>query len=417
MTAIAEIRREVYFGHSKERGGACVSARYVGEGLRREETLSYERHDDWCEGHRVRTSQDDGRTWSDWELKHEEWPQKGGFSKEEGPFAWCYDPVSGKNVQFIFQRITIGKGNEAIAEMWKTGEQTLFDHGFWQVSDDDGLTWGEPHQLRYEDGAFYDAENWGDEAFLRTNQMYGSYGAIAAREGTVVYPSCEIPMDIVDQGEKQKVAGLICFIGKWDPDERTYHWEASERVYVPRRVSGRGLQEPAVAELSDGRLLLVMRGSNHVFPPDWKGTVENGGHKWMSVSEDGGRTWSPVADLRYDTGEPFYSPAAFAKLLRHRRTGKLYCFVNISPTPTKGNSPRHPLYIAEVDEAIPALRKDTLTVIDDRDPKKDTQDVQFSNFSVFESRETGKIEMYLTRYSERPDWRMADAYRYVITLL
>ena len=154
-----------------------------------------------------------------------------------------------------------------------------------------------------------------------------------------------------------------------------------------------------------------------IFPPNWEGTVENGGHKWISVSEDGGRTWSPVADLRYETGEPFYSPAAFAKVLRHSRTGKLYWFGNISPAPTQGNRPRYPLYIAEVEETISALKKSTLTVIDDRDPQSDTEAVQFSNFSVFENRETGEIELVLMRYGERTDWRMADAYRYTIALL
>ncbi len=417
MTAICTVKREVYFRHSEERGAACVSARYVGNGLRRQEMLSYERYSDWTGGHRVRVSEDNGRTWSEWALQHEEWPEQGGFSKEESPTAWCYDPVSGKQVQFIFQRITVGRGNEAIAEMFKTGRQTYFDHNFWQVSDDDGLTWGKPYQLRYEAGGYFNPENWGDDAFQRTNQMYGSYSAVATREGTIVYPSAGIHVEVTDKGKKEQVDGVLCFIGKWNWAERTYNWEVSERVAVPHRFSGRGLLEPAIAELSDGRLWLVMRGSNIVFPPDWEGTVENGGHKWTSVSEDGGRTWSPVTDLRYETGESFYSPSAFAKLHRHSRSKKLYCFLNISPSPTRGNSPRYPLCIAEVEESIPALKKDTLTVIDDRDPRSDSSAVQFSNFSVFENRESGAAELYLTRFGEREDWRMADAYKYVITLL
>lgn len=416
MAAIAKVERQVYFWHSEERGAACVSVRYLGSGLRRQEMLCYERFSDWTEDHRVRTSEDNGRTWSDWKLQQKEWPEKGGFSKEEGPFAWCYDPRSGKHVQFLFQRITIGKGNEAIQQFFQSGEQTFFDHNFWQVSNDDGLTWGEPHLLTYEEGPSFDPENWGNEEYLRANQMYGGYAAVAAREGTVVYPTCEVPMEITDRGEKEKVGGLLCFVGKWDAAAKTYQWAVSQPIYVPRRVSGRGLQEPVIAELADGRLMLVMRGSNIVFPPDPKVTVENGGHKWTSVSKDGGRTWSAVTDLRYDTGERFYSPGAFARLLRHSRTGKLYCFLNISPNPTHGNAPRYPLYIAEIDEAAAAIRKDTLTVIDDRDPDSDPEELQLSNFSVFENRETDEFELYLTRYDETPVPFMANAYKYMITL-
>ena len=413
---IARIEREVYARHSEENGGAAVRMRYTGKGLRREETLSYERYSDWQVGHRVRTSDDNGRTWSDRVLLHDEFPSQGGFSKEEGPFAWCHDPVSDRSVQIVFRRILIGKGNEAIEKFWNTNEQTFFDHNFWQVSNDDGRTWGRMHMLRYEEGPDFNADDWGDGAFLRTNQIYGGYAVIPTREGTIVYPAAGAPLEITDRGAKETVEAVLCFIGKWNRAEDTYDWEVSDPIHVPHRVSGRGLEEPAIAELADGRLLLVMRGSNVVFPRNWEGKVENGGHKWMSISEDGGRTWSAVTDLRYETGEQFYSPGAYAWLLRHSRTGKLYCLLNISPTPTLGNGPRYPLYIAEVEESIPALRKGTLTVIERPEPT-DTPEIQFSNFSVLENRQSGEIELYMTRYGERADWRMADAYKYTITLL
>ena len=418
MAPIATIRREVYVERAGERSAACVSVHYVGKGLRREESLSFETQSDWSEGHRIRTSEDNGRTWSDWELLHQEWPVKDGFSKEESPFALCHDPASGKDIRFVFQRILIGKGDEAIARSWKTAERTYFDHNFWQVSDDEGRTWGELRQFRYEDGDGYDPENWGNPGYLRTNLMYGSYAAVATREGTIVYPAAEVPVRITDRGASETVDGILCFIGKWDSGESAYEWEVSEPIYVPHRISGRGLMEPSVAQLSDGRILLSMRGSNIVAPPTREGTVECPGRKWMTLSEDGGHTWSLVTDLRYASGERFHSPSAFDKLLRHNRTGKLYWFGNITPLPPDGNRPRYPLYVAEVEEAIPALKKETLTVIDDRDPEKDSDQVQFSNFSVFENRETGEIELYMTRFGERAvDWRAADAYKYTIALL
>ena len=418
MTAIAIIKREVHVPHSDERGAPWLDARYLGAGLRREETVRYEVSSDWCEGHRVRTSEDNGRAWSDWELVRMVWPVKAGFSREEYPFAWCYDPASDRIIRFIFQRYLAGEGAEALQRLWRTGEQTMFDHNFWQVSGDEGRTWGETHQLRYEEGDCHDPENCGNEGYLCTNQMYGSYTATATREGTVVYPASGVPMEIRDRGETEIVRGVLCFIGRWNAAQGAYAWEASERICVPHRLSGRGLMEPAIAELADGRFLLEMRGSSTAIEGEWKGKVESPGRRWISLSDDGGRTWSAVTDLRYDTGEQFYSPSTLAMLLRHTRTGKLYWFGNITPTPPDGNLPRYPLYIAEVDETIPALKKHTLTVIDDYDPARESPQIQFSNFKLIENRESGDIELYMTRLGERAThWLHANAYRYTLTLL
>ena len=140
------------------------------------------------------------------------------------------------------------------------------------------------------------------------------------------------------------------------------------------------------------------------------------GRKWISVSADGGQTWSAVVDFRYDTGEPFYAPATFAKFIRSRRTGKLYWIGNISRGPAEGNGPRYPLYIVEVDESKAALKKGTLTVIDDLQPG-DTRDLQLSNFSLLENRETGDFEIYLSRLGEKPDNIFsASAYKYTLKL-
>ena len=104
-----------------------------------------------------------------------------------------------------------------------------------------------------------------------------------------------------------------------------------------------------------------------------------------------------------------------AKVLRHS-TGKLYWFGNISRGPASGNSPRYPFYIAEIDETKPALRLATLTVIDDYDPARHTPQVQFSNFSVFENRETHAFEIYLSPYGQYQNVYQASAYKYTIQL-
>jgi hypothetical protein len=101
---------------------------------------------------------------------------------------------------------------------------------------------------------------------------------------------------------------------------------------------------------------------------------------------------------------------------RHGVTKKLYWIGNICAKPPAGNNPRYPLIIAEVDEALAALKKKTVTVIDDRQPGQGEK-VAYSSFTVLEDRENHKLELYLAVYGE-DDKKPADAdvYRYVVTL-
>ena len=74
--------------------------------------------------------------------------------------------------------------------------------------------------------------------------------------------------------------------------------------------------------------------------------------------------------------------------------------------------------IAEVEESIPALKKKTVTVIDDRAADQGPA-VQFSNFSLLEDRETHELVLQLTTYGQESDaanWASADSYRYRLTL-
>ena len=205
----------------------------------------------------------------------------------------------------------------------------------------------------------------------------------------------------------------MCFVGRWNGGRQDYDWTASESICLPRRVSTRGLVELDLSELTNGHLLLLMRGSNVGLDP-----VACPGRKWFSVSRDGGLTWSKPGDIRYDTGEQLYSPASISRTIRSTKTGKLYWAGNIPDAPPDGNSPRYPLQIVEIDEDGPSFRKDTVTVIDDRHPAHDSEHVQLSNFSLLENRETQEMEVYLTRLGARgsgADTWTADAYRYTLT--
>jgi hypothetical protein len=409
MTCIATVTRERYIASPRPHVAAVLSAGYTGTGLRRRESLSEEATSDWCERERIRYSDDNGRTWSAWQPNLEEHPTQGEFIMEEIEFARAYDPASQRMLRMLFQRIL--KGDPATA-LWT--EETFWDHMFWHVSDDDGLTWGDKRQLVYEDGPVFDEANWAAPRYLARNKMYGGYNLSILNGGGIAYSGTIPVRHSNEQGEVEEVAGVASLIGAWDDARRTYDWEPSPPVAVSKPVSSRGLMEPCIVELSNGNLMLEMRGSSTDLTP---------GRKWMSVSRDRGRTWGAVTDLRYDDGGQFYAPSTFARMLRGTKTGKLYWIGNISAEPPQGNSPRYPLYIAEVDEEIPALRRDTLTIIDDCDPRRDTPLLQLSNFSAFENRETQDIELYLTRYGERGDGRShtgdfwtADVYKYIIAL-
>jgi hypothetical protein len=71
--------------------------------------------------------------------------------------------------------------------------------------------------------------------------------------------------------------------------------------------------------------------------------------------------------------------------------------------------------MAEVDEVTGFLKHDTFTVIAGRDPETDAEQLQLSNFSLLDDRETGRIELYVTRLgADRDDRWRSDAYRYFI---
>jgi len=172
--------------------------------------------------------------------------------------------------------------------------------------------------------------------------------------------------------------------------------------------------EPDAAELADGRLLVVWRGSTR----GWDGTAATTpGCKFFSLSTDGGRTLVAPAPWMYSDGSSFYSPSSYHRFVRHGGTGKLYWLGNIAADAPEGNSPRYPLVIAEIDEAAAAPRRDTVTAIDDRQPGQG--DIQFSNFSLFEDRQTRELLLHLTTYGQEPDprdWATAENYRYALTL-
>lgn len=394
---IALAKTERYRRHPAPRVAPWVSFQYVGPGLELREVCGLERESDVGEDIQARWSDDNGRTWSAFTpVQPSNKVRYGVVTVWEGESVGVYDPSSRQVVQLWLRQI----------------EQGGVYHNFTYVrtSKDGGRTWSTPEPLRYEAGEEFDPSEPLKPGFLNRNEGYPGNNILVRTNGTLVVflAHANAPGDPRNNSRSWRM-GSVCFLGRWDAPYQRYHWTAGARVEITPAASARGLMEPEVAELSDGRLLVVWRGSTH----GWDGSrAELPGRKFHSLSTDGGRTLSSPTEWRYADGSSFYSPSSYHRMIRHSQTGKLYWVGNISATPPTGNSPRYPLVIAEVDEARAALKRDTVTALADRAPGQG--DIQFSNFPLIEDRETHDLILHVTTYGQEPDpqdWATADNYR------
>ena len=214
------------------------------------------------------------------------------------------------------------------------------------------------------------------------------------------YPGCWAP-----------VHASFTLIGQVQADG-TLQWTMGRPVDVDIEQTSRGHCENALAELGDGRLAMLMRGDNSMF-------TERLGHKWLAFSEDEGLTWSSPEPLGCTDGEPIESGSNGCALVRSRTDGQLYFIGNLAAEGerAKGNWPRSPLVIAQVQEEPFALRRETITEIDRRQPGEPPL-TQMSNFRFYQDRLTGDIVVFLSRFGEKdPDnFKLADYYRYRVAL-
>jgi len=400
---IVSVQKELYKKHPKPRTAALAIVHYVGPKLERREHQAFETLDDVWDENRARWSSDNGRTWSDWVAGQPSTNVKyGDVTVWEGDGSSVFDPAAGVLVQLWLRQI----------------QQKGIVHNFTytRFSRDFGRTWSAARLLRYEAGDDFDPKEPLKSTYLNHNEGYPGSNILVRRDGTLVASLAHSnAAGDAKNNERPWRLGSILFLGKWDSARGDYDWKPAARVETSTDASARGLMEPEVAELKDGRLLVVWRTSTDSWGEPTKAKMP--GRKFFSASSDGGRTLTAPAEWKYADGSSFYSPSSFHRMIRHSVTGKLYWLGNICPTPPRGNLPRHPLIIAEVDEAKAALKKETVTAIDDKQPGQG--DFQLSNFSLLEDRENHKLELHLTTYGQEPDpkdWATADNYKYVLTL-
>jgi len=214
---------------------------------------------------------------------------------------------------------------------------------------------------------------------------------ISTRGGKIVVP---VNLTVTDPdgrfanlGKSSIYLVSAVLIGEWMDDCRI-HWELSERVSIDPARSSRGCLEPTIAQAPDGRLLMVMRGSND--------SIDHPGVKWFSVSRDEGRTWTPPEPWTFSDGSTLFSPSSSSQLFQHS-DGTLYWLGNVSPENPQGSYPRYPLVIGRVDPANLKVVRDSVFEIDSWQPEDGPLPVMLSSFYAHEDRRNGHILVHLSR--------------------
>lgn len=332
-------------------------------------------------------SDDNGRTWSPlvWRpdfaagLPH-------GYRRE--PVTSVCDPRTGR-LLFLFNALdTPGLDPNAVEPL--IAQETYYL--CYRVSTNGGRTWlfDEPI-IQTGD---YDAKHPVAGVWVGTNAIYlGDVGCrpIITRDGKVLVPA---QLTVVGpDGKLFNPAGgytyteVVVLIGEWTKDGRL-RWTASDQVRGDPFRTTRGVIEPTLAEFADGRILMVLRGSNGG-KADPKSELPS--RKWFCVSKDGGRSWSNPEAWTYTDGEAFFSPSSMSVLFQHS-SGRVFWAGNWSPTNCVDNLPRWPLVIGEVDAKSLRLIRGSLFTLDTKHAEDESQGrLDLSHLTLLEDRTTQEI--------------------------
>ena len=262
----------------------------------------------------------------------------------------------------------------------------------YRVSADGGKSWRFDEPI-VQAGSFT-AQHPFEGIWVGKNAIYlGDLGCIplVTQAGRVLLPAHTTPLG--PDGKLWNPSGghtytdVLVLMGTWTNGERL-SWRASQRVVGDPKRTTRGLIEPTLAEFPDGRILMVMRGSNggkadprHELPSC----------KWFAVSPDGGETWSTPAPWTFEDGQTFFSPSSMSALFRHS-SGRCFWAGNLSASNCQGNLPRWPLAVGEVDpHSLKLIHSSVLTVDTQRPEDKNRGRLDLSHLTLLEDRETTQI--------------------------
>ncbi len=422
---VITVRSSIYAEAPDRHTSEARSQKYVnGEGAIRVEHRSLQRESDWSNADFERRSKDNGRTWGQWQDVYSRGYEVSG--EDEINTAYGSEAFHASHGHFVsagYQRIFFGGHKAAYERYWKHGEAGFVDHALMVVRQD-GSDERTVDLVKYEDGADYVPGNWRDPAYVNRNRGICGLNVDVLDNGDIVFPieadvgaCCRIlGLDVNDLFPScpDIMCGLIIVRGTFNAARGNYDLTFSRPMVISDLKSSRGVNEPTAIALPSGRILAVFRGSN-VESSNWRTRIEPGtpAHKWYCYSDDGGRNFTDPAPWHFDDREIFYSAATYSALLRSARNGRIYWIGNITGHSTYGNYPRYPLVIAEVDERG-LLVKESLAIIDTR-RDGDGEQLQLSNFSFLQDRDTGLIELYLSKHGQREDYPwQADCWRYLI---
>ena len=364
---------------------------------------------DTCDASFVRYSEDNGLTWSEPAERPTRFDHPGGTGRRCPRGSWV-DPRTGRLLAFWTEGVLPTDHPLEGLKRWKL---------HYSVSDDGGKTETANEQIVHEGDEYDEVHHLPGVTVGKNCAMMGDLGQrpMLSRDNEIMLPVQSSPVG--PDGEYYSPGGgftytdCMVLFGRWKPDGRLA-WTASERVKGDPNRTTRGLIEPTLARLSDGRILMVMRGSNH-------GRPELPGYKWRCFSSDEGRAWTRPEPWAYTDGFAFHSPSACSQLVPHS-DGRLFWLGNICKENPVSNAPRYPIVIGEVALGTGLLIRDTVSVIDDRRPG-DSPHLTLSNFYCREDRETGDLVLHMSRPFARDfreegkiDWT-ADALVYRIRVV
>jgi hypothetical protein len=347
----------------------------------------------------IRRSTSHGRTWSTPEERKTGERRPNGMLRRHPRAGWV-DPRTGRYIEFWNEGILPTDDPLEGMRQWRL---------YYRISADGARTFSPAHEVIHEGREFSSQHPLPHVTIGHNCVMLGDQSCvpISAPNGHILVPvelSAATPDGkLYNPGGGYTWTDSAVLHARWQGNRLV--WRMSEILKGDPARTTRGLVEPTIAFLDDGRLLMVMRGSNDKKP-------ELPSRRWVSYSRDGGRTFSEAVPWTYSTGEPFFSPSSCSQLLKHK-SGKLFWLGNLTPTNPKGNRPRYPFVIGEVDRRSGLLLKASARTIDDRQPGE-SEILTLSNFYAREDRETGGIALHMTRLFAHADGWEGDAMLYRI---